>query len=118
MKFKLLFLVLLACFFSAVALAADADPNQAPEWLAMVLSFLQTVPYVGPYLVTVLKWLGVLASVMTAVSTAAMIALKALEGAVVWAGWAKGEAAVEWLQKNVLPKLQWFSVYNVQKKPA
>ena len=111
----LLFLVLTFCF-STLLFAAEGDVGQAPEWLSAVLGMLQSIPKVGPVLVIVLKWAGGIAAITTALSACVIVVIKVLKTLSGAAGLDKALEGLAWFEEKVLPKIQWFSMYNVQKK--
>lgn len=122
-KFKRFLLAGLFVLVPMLAFAADGDVAQAPEWLGAILTFVAGVPYVGPVIVEVMKWLGVIASVMTALSLGVQGVLMALAGLASLSGKLTGleslksaaEKIKEWSDK-ILPWLRYVSVFNVQKK--
>lgn len=111
--------LLMLCVFAFSLFAFGADPQAAaevPSWVATVLAFLQGMPYVGPFLTGLLKWAVLASAIMTAISTCAMAILALLQGVSQWAGLVKIQAALAWVEANVMPWLKYLSMYNVQKK--
>jgi hypothetical protein len=77
----LLFLMLVFAFVSIPVVMASEDivmmdpVTVPPEWLQGALIWLKSMPYVGPVLAEIFKWVGVVASIMTALSYTAQIIL-------------------------------------------
>jgi hypothetical protein len=91
--------------------------TQAPEWLVKSLELVSSVPVVGPVVVEVAKWLGVVSSVLTILVTALLGVLRVLSlvlPAVKLANLLSLVVALE--NSKVLYWLKFFSIYNVQKK--
>ena len=119
MKALFLTVLLLPLFAIAQEAAAPVIPL-IPGWLETLLSFVAMVPAVGPYLSDIVKYAGIIAGVLTAVSTALIAIQKSLEPLA-----AKLDAdgklkagldAITGLLAKALPYIQYFSMYNVQKK--
>lgn len=90
--------------------------THAPEWLVKALEVVSSVPVVGPVVVEVAKWLGVLSSVLTILVTAILAVLRVLTvvlPAVRLAGLVSVVAAVE--NSKVLYWLKLFSMYNAKQ---
>lgn len=88
---------------------------QLPEWVGSIIEFLKSVPYVGPVLVQVLKWIGIIASIFTALSLFLQAFCSILVGA---AGVVKAKAFADWVSKVsgvILPWLKYLSMFNVKK---
>jgi hypothetical protein len=103
------------------ALPAHADDAVAavtapPEWLGSILVFFQSLPYVGPVLVAVLKWMGVITTLFTALSIAVQAILTIPELVAKWAGAQKAADQIKKYSDIVLPYLKYLSIFNVQKK--
>ena len=49
-----------------VKLTVKDEAFVPPEWLQNALLEAKSIPVVGPYIVTLMKWLGVIVSVLTA----------------------------------------------------
>jgi hypothetical protein len=91
------------------------DP-EVPAWLKMAMDIVVGLPYVGPVVVFVLKWTGVVAAVMTGLSTLVMgvaTALKAIGQGLGFQGFAQ---KVDELYHKVWPWVAWLSMYNVPKR--
>jgi hypothetical protein len=102
--------------FNAFGADSSGDVGTIPDWLRMIVTFVIGFPYVGPIVVEVLKWVGVIAAVMTGISSTVAAVLVALQKI----GKATGfEAFAAWVQKmydTVWPYIAWLSIYNVQRK--
>lgn len=95
---------------------AEAPVNEAPVWLLEFLTYISTIPKVGPVLVEVAKWLGVLASVFTALSLTLTVILKIPEITARWAGASEIADKIKALHDKIQPWLKYLSIFNVQKK--
>ncbi len=116
MKLFLFFIFLFPVFaFAQSAVQVDAL-IAPPEWLASVILFLKSVPYVGPALVVAFKWAGILSGAMTAISLAAISFLRIPELAARWAGAKDLADKIDAVAKKVLPWLKYLSMFNVQKE--
>jgi hypothetical protein len=89
--------------------------TEAPVWLADLLQFIAGIPKVGPIAVEVFKWLGVIASVFTALSVCLTVVLKIPEVAAKWAGAPELAEKIAKLNEKIQPWLKYLSVFNVQK---
>lgn len=96
---------------------AQPAVTQAPEWLVKSLELVSSVPVVGPVVVEVAKWLGVLASATTILTTALLGILRLL-GLVLPA--VRLANMVVWLvaieNSKVMHWLKLLSLYNAQKQ--
>lgn len=102
---------------SGFAYAQDGAPvNEAPAWLLDFLTYIATIPKVGPILVEIAKWLGVLASVFTALSLALTVILKIPEITARWAGASEFADKIKAFHDKIQPWLKYLSIFNVQKK--
>lgn len=113
--FALLALALVA-LFSIPAFADSVAVPAGMEFVSPVVGFLQGIPAVGKVLAILFQVIATVSAVMTFLSVAVQGVLKAPEIAALWAGapaWADKFAGV-WAW--VGPKLQYLSVFNVQKK--
>lgn len=95
---------------------AEEAPTDVPAWLQMVMDFIVAIPGVGPIVLEVLKWLGVVASVMTALSTALMAVSEALKKVGIALGFSEFAAKIDELYKKIWPYIAWLSIYNNKKK--
>lgn len=102
--------------------AAPAAPapvgvaDEIPSWIAPVVMWLQSVPTVGPILVEVLKWLGLVAAVLTALSAFLMALAKATTGIAQLAGFVAFAEKAQKFFDVVLKYTKYLSMFNVQKK--
>jgi len=95
---------------------AEVSVIEIPEWVGSVVVFLKGVPYIGPYLVKALSYMGILAIVFTFLATLLMsissllLALDKAQIAPSWLGKAK-----KWI--DILAKYaKYLSIYNVKKE--
>lgn len=134
MKQLILILLIMPLFAYAADVAKDAPPApaaviaklpdeapvvalpavvQPPDWLTKTLELVSSLPYVGPVVVEIAKWLGVLASVLTILVTALLGILKALALVLPAVRLANLVEVVVALQNSkVMYWLKFFSVYN------
>lgn len=107
--------------FSMTALGQETPPvigdPASFEWLGAVVTFLSAVPYIGPVIVAVLKWVGLIASIATALSVLAQAILVIPEIVAKWAGATEVSAQIKKYSDLILPYLKYLSIFNVQKKP-
>lgn len=95
---------------------AEAAPTDVPAWLQLVMDFLVAVPVIGPTLLIVLKWLGVIAAFTTALSTGLTVIAKSLQVTGKALGFVKFAENIQSIYAVVWPYLAWLSVYNAKKK--
>lgn len=103
---------------ASAAMAADPVAIPAPagfEWLGMVLQFLMGIPKIGGILASVFAVVALVATVMTALSTAIQVILVSPEVMARFAGAHDMADKIKAVSDKVLPWLQYLSVYNVQK---
>lgn len=90
-----------------------AEVTEPPAWLKAAIAFALKVPYVGPILVQVLQWMGVLAALLTALAGLMLALAKLL---------AKFGGNVKFLLKikqgidKAYPWIAWLSMFNVGDK--
>lgn len=94
----------------------EAAPTEVPSWLQFAMDMLVAVPVVGPVILAALKYLGVLAAVMTALSTGLMVIAKALQATGQALGLVEFSKKVDEFYRAVYPYVAWLSVYNAKKK--
>lgn len=111
--------IVLVCMHQAQAFAGDmVIPAEAapPAWFMPVVNLVVGLPYVGPYLLVAIKYLGLLASVLTILSATVQALLILPEVAARFMGAPKLADQIKSVSDVVLPYLKYFSMYNVQKK--
>lgn len=98
--------------------ATTIDPSLLPPpWLEKTMTTVSSMPVVGPYVVEVLKWLGVISSVLTALVTALLGVLMALQKVLQIAKLADLALKVEaFMSGPIMYWLKFLSVYNAKKK--
>ncbi len=103
---------------AAVAQEAVVVPQSAvpPEWLTQLLVFAESLPYVGPAMIFIMKWAGFLSVLLTAVSVFVEGVKVAVVQSFKWAGFEEKAAKIEAMLNKVLPYLKYLSMLNVQKK--
>ncbi len=106
-----------AVAFALVPVLAFAEaPTEVPAWLQFFMDMLVGMPVLGPVLLSVLKWLGVVAAVATALSTGLTLVAKSLQVMGQAFGFVAFAEKVDVIYKQVWPYLAWLSVYNAKKK--
>ena len=101
---------------TAFAYASEGAVTEPPVWLADLLVFIGSIPTVGPIVVEVFKWLGVIASVFTALSVALSVIVKIPELAARFAGLEKVADTLKKINDTIQPYLKYLSIFNVPKK--
>ena len=97
-------------------LAFGEAATEVPGWLQMVMDFIVAIPLVGPVILEVLKWLGVVSAVATALSTGLLVISKAFQAMGQAMGFVAFAEKVDAIYRQVWPYLSWLSVYNAKKK--
>jgi hypothetical protein len=115
---------------------ASVDPNELPGVIAQVIIFLASLKIgnfdVGMYVVLVIKWIGLVGGILSALSIFVtgviisltgllklpeLVAIKAFSSAPAWAEkLTKVAETIKALNDKVQPWLKYLSVFNVQKK--
>lgn len=114
----MLLIVSMSTFAQAVAtntVAPVASPDQMPGWLTMVLGILSSLPVVGPALLFVLKWMGVLCVALTCLSALLKGLSSSLKGVAKLAGFLSVVDKIQSIEDKVLPWVKYLSMFNVQK---
>jgi hypothetical protein len=106
----------IAVFIISGMAYAQTPPAEGLEWLTSVINFLLGVPYVGPVLVFVIKWASIISGIATALSAALVTILKLPEVVAIFSGSQKWLERIQWVKEKILPWIQYFSMFNVQKK--
>ena len=109
----LAFIVVVASVISIKLYGADGDVTEVPAFLKTAMDFLITLPYVGPALLSVLKWTGLISAIMTGVSTMVMGVANALKVVGVALGFQGFAEKVDGAYKAVWPWIAFLSMYNV-----
>ncbi len=109
---KLLPLLLL---FPVLALADDVPNVLPPDIIVQLLTFLQSVPYVGPVLVVALKWVAIVAPIMTALSLCVQAVLAIPEVAARFSGAHELGDKIKYWSDKVVYWLSYFSIRNAKK---
>ena len=109
------------CLADALPVAASvpqSEANRPPAWLATALDTASTLPVIGPAVVTIVKYLGVIASIMTLLVTCLLGIARALVPIFNFAKLTGVASALESFQEGaVMYWLKFFSMYNAKKKP-
>ena len=114
-------LIFAVLFFADVALAQVAiDPIFIPPpWLQDVLLAVKGLPIVGPYVVEILKWVGVGTVLITSICAALIACLKVLGGALKLVKLDALAAKVEAFQNSkIIYYLKYISNLNAHKAPV
>lgn len=118
-------ILLLITFFSLAVFAQDAASpvldstavETPPEWLVEILNTIQSLPIVGPYLVVILQWLGVVFTIVTTFTLAIITSVRALMTVAKWQQLFTVVAALENFQKGkIMYWLKYFSMFNAKKE--
>jgi hypothetical protein len=115
MKKFILFLIVFLVSFNVMAQGGVDPVAVPPEWVANVLVWVKTLPYVGPVVVEILKWVGLVAGVMTALSVMAQALLAIPEIAARFAGAPGLAEKIKYWSDKILYWLKYFSVFNAKK---
>lgn len=110
--------VVFACVFGLQVMGDTSvvpAVEEVPVWLKIVMDFITGIPYVGPIVLTVLKWMGVVAAVLTGLATLVGGVAKALSALGAAMGFVKFAESVDSALAKVWPYIAWLSMYNVQK---
>lgn len=90
--------------------------TDAPEWLESAMLAVSSIPVVGPVVVEIAKWLGVISSILTILVSAILALIKVLglvlpaarlASIALWVAKLEGSAVMYWLK--------FFSMYNAKK---
>lgn len=99
-----------------VPLPETAPKPEVPAYLETVLHIVESMPVVGPFLVTVAKWLGVLASALTLLVTAIMGLIKLLQPLLNMAKLTSIAGMLEaFMNGPIMYWLKFASIYNAKK---
>lgn len=116
-KFWLLIITVLIMSFSV--LASDTQSASAiaisPELINSLMLFLYSIPKVGPLLTTILSWIGLIASVFTALSVCATTILKIPQLMAIYSGADDLAKKIDEISKKVKFYLDYLSVFNAKK---
>jgi len=98
--------------------APVVDPKLLPPtWLEKAMNVAASVPIVGPYVLEAMKWLGVIASILTALVTALLGILLALQKVLSIAKLADLALKIQlFIDGPAMYWLKFFSMYNAKKK--
>jgi uncharacterized membrane protein len=112
-------MILVLGLLSSAILLADTPAVPAPptEWLKPVLDFITQLPVVGPYLTSAVMWIGALAAVLTALTTAFSGIVLGLAKVMNTTGLQHAADALTAFHDKVWPWLAYFSIYNAPPKP-
>lgn len=98
-------------------LKATTDEDvELPSWVGDIVEFLKTIPYVGPVIVQILKWVGIVTAIFTALAAFLQTLCVVLIGSANLSGLQKFADVILRINEKVLPWLKYFSMFNVQKK--
>jgi hypothetical protein len=101
---------------NAVAQNPDAAP---PAWATEFLVFIEKLPVVGPYVGTIMMYLGILGALMTALVAFLLSVANALKAVTTWAGLANFAALIQTFQQSkIMYWLTTLSLFNAKAPPA
>lgn len=116
-KFWFLSVTLLVLSFSIMAsdqvVASSVVP---PELIGGVLSFLVSIPKIGPIITMIFSWVGFVGAAFTALAVCAETILKIPELTAKYAGAEKLEKQIIEISKKVTYYLKFFSIFNASNK--
>jgi len=102
----------------ALAFAADDVSGLdvlPPEIILALLTYLKSVPYVGPVLVAILKWIAIVTPIMTALSLCAQAILAIPEVVARFQGAHDLADKIKYWSDKIVYWLSYFSIRNAQK---
>lgn len=102
--------------FDSFAQEIVEDPTHVPEWLSQILNWLVTIPKVGPIVVEIGKWLGVIASVFTVLSVALTAIVKIPEIGLRFFKFVELAEKLAKFHDKIQPYIKYLSIFNVKKK--
>lgn len=116
--YLLMTLVILSLIYTCSTFAQDAvvTPPPGMDWVAYLIDFLSGLPWVGPFLVMVLKYVGIVAAVFTSASVFATTLLRIPEVIARWAGAEMLASKIADFHDKIVPWLDYLSVFNSKKK--
>ena len=94
---------------------AEVPPFMAPEWLANLVVSVESFPVIGMIIIEVMKWVGFLTSVMTALSVFLMaikVACEKLSQLALIGPYL--QKVIEFIEK-ALPYAKYLAIFNTQK---
>jgi len=116
MKMITVFLTLAATMLLSFSAFAQTAPIDGFEWIPSVLGMLKAIPAVGKYLVYVFEFAAVASASLTALAVFLKSVLAIPQLAAKWAGATELAEKIKSFEEKVLPWIQYFSMFNVQKK--
>lgn len=120
MKKYSVFIFTLIMLLGFSVFAQDASPviEQPPQWLVNALEFLNNAPIVGPYMVKIAQWFGVVVTIVTALTAFVLTSLNALKGVLNLSGLVNAALAVEAFKSGkIMYWLKYVSaLFNASKK--
>ena len=107
--------IALAAVLTSTCFATDIMITDVPAWFDMVMKMVLSVPYVGPFLMSCLKYIGIVAAVMTAISSSFMLVSKSLEKLALGTGFVAIADKIKKVYDLIFPWVGYLSIYNVPK---
>lgn len=111
----LAFIIVVASVISIKLYGVEADVSEVPSYLKGAMDFLVSLPYVGPAILSILKWTGVVSAVMTGLSTMLMGVANSLSALGYAMGFKAFAEKVDAIYRAVWPYVAFLSMYNVPK---
>lgn len=110
------FLFIITLLLGSLALAQDAaiPGMDIPSWVAPILAFLSGLPQVGPYLVMIIKYAGIMSVALTAISSILIAIQKLLEQLHAVKQLELVQKIIDGLKK-IIPWVAYFSNLNVSR---
>lgn len=103
---------------SPVPVVVKDDSVAPPAWMQDLFVTIKSLPGIGPIVVKVLNWLGVISSIMTALVAFLLVAIKALGGISNMTGLTNTAKALQEFQNSkIFYYLKYLSIFNAQVTP-
>lgn len=102
---------------AAVQVPAVQEVQPPPEWVKDLIIGAQSIPVIGPIVVTILQWLGVIVAILTALCAFLLVVLRSLSTVLSMAQLAEWAAKIKAFESSkIVYWLKYFSAFNAQKE--
>ncbi len=108
--------LMLAALFLIPMLAFAAGELDPPSWLGTIIDSISGVKFIGPAILFIIKWAGLVAGVMTVLSIFVQGLLGIPEVIARFSGAPVLADKIKSISDKVLPWVKYLSNFNVQKK--
>lgn len=105
-----------AALAQIVQQAAPVAPYTPPVWIEQVLTWISTLPKVGPIVMLILTVLAVVCTLMTALATFLLTVKASIQGIAKLSGAVALIDKVEAVYQKIAPYVMYLSMYNAPKK--